>query len=286
MINRNQKSIDNEKWIEELVNQPNETDWLEFKSEYKLFTTGGKLVEKQRDEFLKDILGLANGNCHTIRKYKYLIIGIDDSTVENNERVLHPIDYRLPTQSEISRWLKNACEPAIVGIECEKVAYKNGVTFVIRIPPSFDLHETKRDLDASSGYFREHSIFMRQDENTVLASVHDGITIEQRKHLFRQEIANPPALLIGIIAGGFVAFIIGRANIKTVFQTIPISENNLLVIFILLGLFFGGSLGWIIRQLTEVRYTWHYMTTKQKVILFFLCIAILIVVITSFIFSI
>jgi hypothetical protein len=279
------KSDRSEKWLEELLKMPVETDWLEFKSEYKLFTKEGKVAEKQRDEFIKDILGLTNGNCHTIRKNKYLIIGVDDSILENNERVLHPINYRLPTQSEISRWLKNACDPVIVGIECEKVAYKNGETFVIKIPPSFDLHETKRNLDASSGYFREYSIFMRQDENTVLASVHDGITIEQRKHLFRQEIANPPALLIGVITGGFVAFIIGRANIKTVFQTIPISETNLLVIFTLLGIFFGGSLGWIIRQLTEVRYTWRYMTTKQKVILFSLCIAIIIVVIASFKFS-
>lgn len=270
------KNIKDEKWFETKLKLPIETDWLEFKSEYKLYTIDGKIVEKKRDEFIKDILGLANGNCQTIRKNKFLIIGVDDKNFENSERIIHPIDYRLPTQSEIAQWIKAACNPIVVGIECEKVNYKNSELFVITIPPTFDLHETIRVLDTPNGHFNQYSVFMRQDEHTVLASVHDGITIEQRKHLYRQEIANPPALQIGIIIGGLVAYIIGNANLKTLYQTTTIPENYLLIVFVFLGIFFGGSIGWITRQLTEVRFEWRYITAKQKLVLITLCIVMIV----------
>jgi hypothetical protein len=275
------KNTKDEKWLEKIMKMPNETDWLEFKSEYKLYTAEGKIVEKKRDEFIKDILGLANGNCHTIRKNKYLIIGVDDSSFEMSTRVIHPIEYRLPSQSEIAQWISSACNPVVAGIECENLTYKNNTLFVITIPPTFDLHETIRVLDTPNGHFNKYSIFMRQDEHTVLASVHDGITIEQRKHLFRQEIANPPALQIGIVVGGFVAFIIGRANLKSLYQTITIPENYLLVLFTFLGAFFGGSIGWIIRQFTEVRYEWRYITAKQKMIIISLCIIMIIALVVT-----
>jgi hypothetical protein len=37
---------------------------------------------------------------------------------------------------------------------------------------------------------------MRQNEHTMLASVHDGIAIMDLKHLSRQEIANPPEIYL------------------------------------------------------------------------------------------
>lgn len=97
-----------QKQIQKLLRMIDEQDWLEFKRELKLFTVDGKVAEKARDEFIKDILGLANGNSHTIRKTKYLIVGADNHAFdENKERVRHPVNYRLPTQSEIAKWLNS-----------------------------------------------------------------------------------------------------------------------------------------------------------------------------------
>lgn len=72
----------------------------------------------------------------------------------------------------------DACTPAVVGLGCEKVAYKDGSLFVITVPPTFDLHETARELVASGGTFQKHTVFMRQDEHTFPASVRDGVTIQ------------------------------------------------------------------------------------------------------------
>lgn len=58
------------------------------------------------DELLKDILGLANGNSHFIRKTKYLIIGADNENFdEKGMRVLHDVDYKIPEQSDLVKWL-------------------------------------------------------------------------------------------------------------------------------------------------------------------------------------
>lgn len=261
---RQPKELD-EKQIQKLLRMTDEQDWLEFKSEMKLFTADGKIAEKPRDEFIKDILGLANGNCHTIRKTKYLIVGADNKAFdENKERVRYSVEYRLPTQSEIAKWLKSACTPAVVGVECEKICYKGDWLFVIKIHPTFDLHETARALTTPNATYPEHTVFMRQDEHIFTASVQDGITIQQLKHLHRQEVANPPALFTGAITGGVVGLITGQAKIQATLEAVPGQEVWLLPFLVILGIFFGVAIGYFTRSFNEVRYDWRYMTWKQR----------------------
>ena len=79
-----------EKLLKNLLRERNERDWYEFKGKLKLYRSDGKLVEQQRDELIKDILGLANGNSRIIRKTKYLIVGADNEEFdENGMRALH-----------------------------------------------------------------------------------------------------------------------------------------------------------------------------------------------------
>jgi len=187
-----------EKLLKKLLHEPKEQSWFDFKGSLKLYQSDGKLVEKQRDEFLKDILGLANGNSHIIRKTKYLIIGADDKKFDAEGcRILHHVDYRIPSHSDISKWLASVCRLAVVGLESEIVTLEECNLFVITIPPTFHLHETIRELKASGGTFQKHTVFMRQDENTVPASIEEGLTIKHLKQLHRQEIVNPSANWIG-----------------------------------------------------------------------------------------
>ena len=257
------KELD-EKKLQRLLRMADEQGWLEFKRELKLFSDG-KVVDKARDEFIKDILALANGNSHTIRKTKYIIIGADNKKFdENHERVRYNVDYQVPTQSEIAKWLSKACSPAVVGLECEMVTYKGDFLYVVTIPPTFDLHETTRELNASGGTYREHTVLMRHDEHIFPASVRDGITIQQLKHLYRQEVTNPPSIWIGAIVGGIVGFIISQAKIRAVVLDLPAQENLILTILTASGIFFGASTGMIARWLNETRYDWRYMTWKQR----------------------
>ncbi len=256
-----------EKILKKLLREPKEQDWFDFKRKLKLYQSDGTLADQQRDELIKDILGLANGNSKIVRKTKYLIIGVDDKNFDENKvRVLHNVDYKIPSQSDLTKWVNSACSPTVAGIECEIFSFYGINLFIVTIPPTFDLHETTRELNASS-HFNKHTVFMRQDEHTVPASVRDGVTIQQLKHLHRQEIANPSAIWIGVIAGGVTAFIIGGAKIKATQMTLPISESLAQIVFTSLGVFFGGWIGWAGRQWNEARYDWRYMTFRQRIIL-------------------
>lgn len=256
------------KLLHELLQEKKEKDYFDFKGTLKLYQADGKLVEKQRDELVKDILGLANGNSSIIRKTKRLIIGANDKQFdENGMRVLHSVDYKVPEQSELVKWLQSACSPAVVGISCELVPINGVKLFVITIPPTFDLHETKRELITPNAKFTHYTVFMRQDEHTVPASVREGVTIQQLKQLHRQEISNPPAGRIGAIAGGVVALIIGNAKITASSQADFESAGWIIqALFIVLGLFFGWVIGFSSKQWNEVRYDWRYMRLWQKIV--------------------
>lgn len=264
-----------EKLLKKLLRERKEQDWFDFKSSLKLYQSDGKLVDKQRDELLKDILGMANGNSHIIRKTKYLVIGADNNQFdEHGVRVLHSVDYKVPSRSDLAKWLGSASTVTIAGLDCELVPYQGANLFVISIPPTFDLHETTRELVTSNGSFHKYTVFMRQDEHTVPASVRDGLTIQQLKQLHRQEIANPPSLWIGAIAGGLVALIVGSAKINVTQTTQPISDGIAQIIFFVMGAVLGIGVGWMGREYNETRYDWRYMTRKQR-FLFFIVFGVL-----------
>ena len=167
----------------------------------------------------------------------------------------------------------------IIGFETELMAFQGVNLWVITIPPTFELHETTRELNAS-GHFQKHVVFMRQDGNTVPASVRDGITVRERKYLHRQEIANPPAIWIGVISGGIVGFIVGGAKIREAQLPPVFTERVVQWFFTILGIFFGAGLGWMAKQLNEIRYDFRYMTVKTKIYS-----SIVIVIALIFIFS-
>lgn len=256
----------NEPFLKQLLQEPKEKDWFDFKRKLELYQADGKRVDKQRDELIKDILGLANGNSYITRKTKYLIVGPDDKEFdENGIRVLHNVDYKTPERSDIVKWLSSASSPAIVGLESEVVCFQDVNLWVITIPPTFDLHETTRVLVTPNASFNKNTVFMRQDEHTVPASVKDSILIQDRKHIFRREIANPSTALIGAIAGGIVGFIVGGAKMSESQLTQSFSPTFIQTVFTIVGIYFGVSTGWIARQLNEIRYDWRYLTWKKRI---------------------
>jgi hypothetical protein len=256
-----------EKQLKDLLKQKTETSWLEFKRKWKLFDVTGKLNETERDELVKDILGLANGNSGIVRKTKYLIIGADDTQfTADGIRVLHDVDYQVPTQSQIVTWVNSACTPSVVGIESYFLSVDMQRLYIVTVQPTFELHETTRELNAK-GHHGKHTVFMRQDEHTIPASVRDGITIQQLKSLHRQEITNPPAIRFGGIFGAFVALLFWSMGYAAPKPTTDLTFVVVQVLITIVGGVLGAEVGWAFQQVNAARYDWRYIPSRNRILL-------------------
>lgn len=252
--------------LRKLLTQKTETDWLEFKRQWNLFDASDKVVPVERDELIKDILGLANGNSSIVRKTKYLVIGADDKQFDTaGKRVLHSVDYRVPTQSQITQWVNKACSPAVTGIECDSVEIDGRTLYVVTIPPTFELHEITRELKAK-GHHSPHTVFMRQDEHTVPASIRDAVVIQQLKSLYRHETVNPSALLFGAAVGTIFALIFWNIGYNT--SEIPNEPGKFIlqIVVLLTGGFLGLCLGFAFQQWKSVAYEWRYLSLPVKIV--------------------
>ncbi len=248
-----------------ILKSKKEEDSFDFKQKLKLYQADGKVSEYQRDELIKDILGLANGNGQIVRQTKYLIIGADDKQFdEQGMRVLYNVDYPVPPQSDVIKWVNSACSPAIVGVQCGTQIINGASLFVIAIPPTFDIHETTRELNAS-GHFNKYTVFMRQDEHTVPASVRDGVAIEKLKHMYRHEVANPSAVWLGAIIGAIISLVFWTAGYNS--KDVDSDLLNIIgrIVIITVGAFGGAEMGWISQLWRTTRYDWRYMTSRQKI---------------------
>lgn len=255
----------NKRFFENLLREKKEQDWFDFKSALKLYQSDGKLVEIQRDELLKDILGLANGNSSIIRKTKYLIIGADDKQFdENRVRVLHDVDYKIPNQNELIVWLKNAASPTVVGIESELIPFGEVKLWVITIPPTFDIHETTRELNAK-GHFQKHVVFMRRDEHTEPASAREAATILQLKQIHRQEVTNPSSIWVGMITGAIVSLVVGLLKISISQSSMAVPLWFVQSFFIVLGIFFGFVIGFVSREIKATYFDWKFIERWRKI---------------------
>lgn len=253
------------KFLTRLLRRRKEEDWLEFKSQLRLYDAGENLIRQQRDELLKDLIGLANGNSRIIRRTKYLIVGADDQACDQGGvRILHTVDYKTPSQSQLAQWLSTVCSPAIVGIECEEVAFRNNRLLVISVPPTFELHETTQPLLAR-GRFNKHTVFMRQDEHTVTASVRDGIGIQELKHLHRHQVRNPSVIWLGAVIGALSALGAREVSVNASRSDLFVPEDLFLVLLGGIGAFSGASIGFIASELRLRSYEWRFMTKWERV---------------------
>lgn len=249
----------------ELLEQKEESDWIDFKQKLKLYDSGGKLNQKARDELIKDILGLANGNSSIIRKTKYLIVGADDKKFDSSGmRVLFDVNYQVPSKSDITKWVNSACTPSVVGIDTYSLPVKGNNVYGIEIPPTFELHEITRELNAK-GKFSKFTVFMRQDEHTVPASVKDGVTIQELKYLHRQEVLNPSAIRFGAILGAIIAFLFWSSGYSATYVANGKFEFVIKLLPLVIGAFLGAEAGWIIRDWNSLRYDWPYFPRGKKI---------------------
>lgn len=136
--------------IMQLINQA-ESPALEFKRElHRIFDTDGNIRSRQRDELIRDILALANGNTTTAGENAYLIFGVDDEFDPESGRNVVGVMGKLPSRREILSIIRRASEPPVEDIVCEQVEVEAKIIFVITIRVYQDLLIGRPRIEANT----------------------------------------------------------------------------------------------------------------------------------------
>lgn len=239
---------------------------LDFKRKPYLIYAEDKLVkDKQRGELIKDILALANGNAIVAGETAYLVIGASDKKDESGQRALFDVGNHRLTARYVLDIVNPACEPALEDLFCDEVEIDGQRLLIITINPTPYLHETTRRLETSDAFYNEHTVFVRHNEGTGIASAKERETILQIKRFRFGERRNPPGIPFGVLLGGVVGGIMGYSTAKHR----PDNNQNSNESYGIAGTIFGVTLGWtsasIYRNYYEIRSNWHRVPPKWRI---------------------
>jgi len=143
-----------------LISQ-NENAKLEFKEQW--------YHKSQKDEMIKDIISLANGNPQTVGEVAYLIIGVEDKTKNIKEITLSKSIAEL--EQEVIQNINNYATPPITHISFDDTFNINGQKILIITIPSHNyLIYLSKDLQTKKRTERKNSAFYREGEMISIAS--------------------------------------------------------------------------------------------------------------------
>jgi len=126
------------------------------------------IKEIQKNELVKDLIALTNGDVYSIDKTAYLIVGIDDNTREVydfDKSVILPLD---KLKKQLLTLLNNYVQPEFLALDIELVDDK---VLVIFIPPRGSLISLSKDLKLkNSNTDRKGTTYYRVGEDIRVAS--------------------------------------------------------------------------------------------------------------------
>jgi len=253
-----------------------ESATLEFKSEpYWIDHEQEKAKSRQRDELIKDILALANGNSIVAGERAYLIIGADNKKRLDGVRLTYDIGENALSVRRILDIVNSACSPKLEDLDSDVVALDGKQLNVITIHPSPYLFETIRKLEPSTtkGAYTEYVVFVRHNESVKVASGKERDAIAKLKKLRFNEARNPSPAPFGAAIGATVgAFSLGAAAEKILGKKEGAQAAGTLA-GVLVGGVMGGLFGYIYRDIRDIQNSWYRIIAERKfIVLLFLSI--------------
>jgi hypothetical protein len=173
---------------------------LEFKRElYCIYHPERKVQNMHWDEFIKDILALANGNVGTAQQTGYLIIGVADKLNQHGTRDLYDVGDVKLTATQILQKVNGACKPRLPTIYCYTILFEGKRILIITIPPTPYLHETVRSLKTPNRIYPENTVFIRRKEGIGLADTFERQAILAEKKGTPSHVVAPIVAVLGIV---------------------------------------------------------------------------------------
>jgi hypothetical protein len=231
------------KKLQELLHS-HEGPSLDFKQEwYKLDSEGSQTKKIQKNEFIKDILSLANGNVNVAGETAYLVIGASDSTNEEGERELYDVTLDKPvTADRLLKMINRVCDPPLSHLDWHFFTVDAKKLYVVEIPSSPNVYEITEKVETSKRPFDEYTVFTRKGDQITTASSRERAILAEAKRLKFNEKRNAPPGWIGFIVGAVVgAVLLADVGKKYIFPETPdigIASGAIA------GIIFGGITGW------------------------------------------
>lgn len=261
-----------------------ESGWLDFKREmYKVADRKAKDYDWQKNEMVRDILSLVNGNTHAAGKPAYLVIGAADELNRDKSRSLFDVGDFIPARKQVMSWVNAYAEPVVEELYTDHVPYQGKRLLVIEIPPSRHVHRIKRPLQ--TGYnttYHENTIFMRAGDSIITAGLEQVDTLRRAKkqaHAVNRYV-NPIWLLAAVFAYIFGTIRLPLDNNPSAQMLIQeLGETQVwLFVHLFLAVFMsviGAMLGWGVMQIQDARLMWVRATWKGKFALGFLFVVVM-----------
>jgi predicted HTH transcriptional regulator len=155
-----------------------------------------QFVEGQWHEFMKDIIGIANGNVGVPNQVGRIIIGVGNTIDDSGNRELFDTSDLEIDEKQIISKLNDYCDPPIPDLTCRKMEIDEVTLTIISVPPTPYVHETKRELRITTGNFNNdgslasftedktytvYTAFIRKGESTLPASQNERRALEVDK---------------------------------------------------------------------------------------------------------
>jgi len=124
------------------------------------------IKEVQKNELVKDLIALTNGDVYSTDKTAYLIIGLDDETKEPydfNKSVVLPLD---KLKQQLLTLLNNYAQPEFLALEIKFV----DEVLVISVPPRGSIISLSKDLKLKNNTDKKGTTYYRVGEDIRVAS--------------------------------------------------------------------------------------------------------------------
>jgi len=238
---------------------------LDFKRDMYKISGKGQDVPRQKDEMIKDVLAIANGNTSFVGESGFLVIGVSDTVDGFGVREIHGVRDPLPKATELIQIVNGACDPPLDTLHCDVIIVENKRVLMIRIPPTPHVHETTRKLLTPKKEYSEHVVFIRHESEIIIASHRDRTALQQMKSFHFTTSNNVPPVLFGVGSGAFIGASMTNVLAKR-FTTTDSERIGATIGGLLAGGILGGSFGSTISTLKQVMTRTKDMSIEKRIL--------------------
>lgn len=198
-----------------------ENEKLDFKAEW--------YSKEKKEELIKDIVSLANGNYYKIGEPAYLIFGIKES---RNKLDFIGIDIDKSTnelKSDIIQKVSSYITPPLNELEIYKLPYNNVNLLIVEIPQHDYLFKLTKPL--KNNYYRKEDILIRKGDSTYTARPEEIKKFEHELDKNRNSSSkninreNKQSKEIKIDADNILKIVVSKRDFSTL-ETFSVKENS------------------------------------------------------------